>query len=212
MKLRVNNNPTGFTLIEILVTIAIIATLAATAWVAKGLVDSKQRDSLAKTQISLLAQGMNAYRADNGDILPSGKGDAVSASTLYSALYRDEDHDGNPDKDSNGSTLMPYCDQLIIITNTKSPEREEGIPCIRVKINGTDNDGNRIRGKRYAIIDPWNQPYRYRLGCEVMDENGRTGTGVNPDFDIFSLGPDGRGDGLTKEGENEDNLSNINLW
>ena len=37
----------------------------------------------------------------------------------------------------------------------------------------------------------------------------RKGPGVNVDFDIFSLGPDGLGDGLSNKGENEDNVSNI---
>lgn len=202
----------GFTLIEILVAIAILATLAAGAWQAKGWIEGKQLNKLAETQVGQLALGMNAYRADNGDILPFGKGDAVSAAVLYSALYCDYDSDGEPDKDSSGVTRMPYCEQLVIIENTKSKEREEGIPCIKSKISGKDISGKRLKGKRYVIIDPWNQPYRYRLGCEVTDENGKVGMGINPDFDIFSLGPDGKGDGLTKDGDNTDNVSNIQVW
>lgn len=212
MKLLNNCTSKGFTLIEVLVAIAILAGLAALGWQAKGWVDSKQMNTLAQSHVGMLAQGMNAYRSDNGDILPHGKGDAVSSTILYSALYCDWDSDGNPDKDENGTTRMPYCEQLIVIENTKSKEREEGIPCIKVKVNGKDSKGKRIKGKRYAIIDPWNQPYRYRLGCEVMDEDGKTGMGINPDFDIFSLGPDGKGDGLTKDAENSDNVSNIQVW
>lgn len=213
MKLRTHKAAAGFTLIEILVAIAILATLAAGAWQAKGWIDGKQLRTQAETQIGQLSLAMNAYRADNGDVLPHGKGDAASAAILYSALYCDEDSDGEPDKDPNtGTTRMPYCEQLIIIQNTKSKEREEGIPCIKVKISGKDAKGARIKGKRYAIIDPWNQPYRYRLGCEVTDEAGKTGMGINPDFDIFSLGADGKGDGLTKDGDNEDNISNIQVW
>ena len=79
-------------------------------------------------------------------------------------------------------------------------------------MNGKDAKGKRIKGKRYAIIDPWNQPYRYRLGCEAEDEKGKTGTGINADFDIFSQGPDGQGDSTNKSAENEDNISNIKLW
>ena len=181
MKLQINRKAAGFTLIEILVAIAILATLAAGAWQAKGWLDAKQLNTVAQTQVETLSAAMNAYRADNGDVLPHGKGDAVSAAILYSALYCDEDSDGEPDKDSTGVTRMPYCEQLIIIDNTKSKEREEGIPCIKVKISGKAAGGKRIKGKRYAIIDPWNQPYRYRLGCEALDENNKTGMGINPD-------------------------------
>lgn len=212
MKLQINRKAAGFTLIEILVAIAILATLAAGAWQAKGWLDAKQLNTVAQTQVETLSAAMNAYRADNGDILPAGRGDAVSATELYSALYRDADNDGEPDKDSSGVTLMPYCKQLVIIENTKDGEREEGIPCIKVKVSGKNAKGKRVKGKHYAIIDPWNQPYRYRLGCEAMDEDGKVGKGINPDFDIFSLGPDGKGSGLTKDGDNEDNVSNIKVW
>ena len=212
MKSRTIKPAAGFTLIEILVVIAILATLAAGAWTAKGWIDNKQLTTTAESHIGLMSQAMNAYRADNGDVLPHGKGDAISANILYSALYCDEDNDGNPDKDENGSTRMPYCEQLIIIENTKSKEREEGIPCIKIKLSGKDVKGKKYKGKRYAIIDPWNNPYRYRLGCEVADEDGKVGMGINPDFDIFSLGSDGKGDGLTKDGDNTDNISNIQVW
>ncbi len=212
MKFKTTSSAKGFTLIEILVAIAILAMLAAGGWQAKAWLDNKQLVTVATTQIGQLELAMNAYRADNGDVLPHGKGDAVSAAVLYSALYCDEDSDGEPDKDSTGVTRMPYCEQLIIIDNTKSKEREEGIPCIKVKISGKAAGGKRLKGKRYAIIDPWNQPYRYRLGCEALDENNKTGMGINPDFDIFSLGPDGKGDGLTKDAENADNISNIRAW
>ncbi len=212
MKLQGSGAKAGFTLIEILVTIAILAALAALGWQAKGWVDSKQLNSTAKAHIDLLSQSMNAYRADSGDVLPHGKGDAVSATVLYSTLYCDADNDGEPDKNESGGTCMPYCRQLIVIENTKAKEREEGIPCIKVKVSGKDSKGKKIKGKRYVILDPWNQPIRYRLGCEALDEDGKTGMGINPDFDIFSLGPDGKGDGMTKEHDNADNISNILVW
>ena len=68
------------------------------------------------------------------------------------------------------------------------------------------------RGKYYLIIDPWGNPYRYRLGYELEDEKGKTGPGINPDFDIFSQGPDGLGQGKTNADEDADNVTNIRSW
>ena len=87
MKFKTTKSAKGFTLIEILVAIAILAMLAAGGWQAKGWLDNKQLVTTATTQIGQLELAMNAYRADNGDVLPHGKGDAMSAAILYSATW-----------------------------------------------------------------------------------------------------------------------------
>lgn len=200
----------GFTLMEILIVIAILAFLAAGVWEAKALIEGRQLRSTAQSQISLLETAMNNYRADNGDVCPYGRGDEWSSHVLYKALSCDDNNDGEPDKEK-GVTRMPYCETFAIITNTKDKEREQGIPVVKVRLTANVN-GQRRKGKFHVIIDPWGKPYRYRLGCEMADERGRVGRGINPDFDIFSLGPDGLGNGLTNDGENEDNISNIRSW
>jgi len=203
MKTSVKPRHSGFTLIEILVVIAILAMLAAASWGAKQLIDSRKMRKTAETQISLLETAMNAYRADNGDLCPYGKGDPQSASTLYKALSCDDNNDGEPDKGPDGVTRMPYCRELVAITNPKSQETEQGIPCRKARIKGK---------KVFVILDPWENAYRYRLGFEMQDARGKDGKGINPDFDIFSQGPDGLGNGLTPDGDNEDNISNIRSW
>ena len=50
------------------------------------------------------------------------------------------------------------------------------------------------------------------MGYEMKDERGKPGKGVNPDFDIFSLGVDASGNGLSNKGKNEDNISNVRSW
>lgn len=191
----------GFTLIEILVVIAILALLAATAWVAKAYIENKTMEKTAATQVGQLETAMNAYLADKGT-LPYGKGDLDSASVLYKALSCDDNNDGEPDKGSDGITRMPYCEQLVAI-DTKSGEQLQGIPCVKIKHKGK---------KVFVIMDPWSNPYRYRLGFEQSDGKGRKGKGINPDFDIYSMGPDGQGNNLTPDGTNEDNISNIRSW
>ncbi len=196
----------GFTLIEILIGVAILAMLASGMWVAVASVQNKKLVKKAETEIQLLEASMNEYRTDNGGILPYGRGDEESSNILYSALYCDYNNDGEPD-DENGVTRMPYCRTLNFIRNPKQAEQGEGIPVLRASIR-TKAKGRR---KLLVIIDPWGKPYRYRLGCEAEDEKGKVGEGINADFDIFSQGPDGLGDSSNKDAENQDNISNIKL-
>lgn len=197
----------GFTLVEILVAVAILAMLASGMWVAVGSYQSKKLINKAQTEITLLEAAMNEYRTDNGGLLPFGRGDEESSSIMYQALSCDYDGDGEPD-DDNGVTRMPYCPTFSVIKNPKAAEQGEGIPVLRATIR-TKEKGKR---KVFVVVDPWGKPYRYRLGCEAEDDKGKTGSGINADFDIFSQGPDGQGDSTNKKGDNEDNISNIKLW
>ncbi len=200
----------GFTLVEILIATAILAALAAGMWEASAYAKNKGLKNTANSQVQLLEASMNAYRTDSGGTLPFGRGDEYSSHVLYKALFCDEDNDGEPDE-QDGAPLMPYCNSLVVIKNKKDAEQEEGIPVMRAKIT-TKADGKRVSGKFLLIMDPWGNPYRYRLGYDTEDEKGKTGPGINPDFDIFSLGGDGLGDGKTNDGDNEDNITNIRSW
>lgn len=199
----------GFTLIEILIVIGILALLGVGMWQATAYVQNKGLRSTAEQQVQLLEASMNAYRADNAGVLPYARGDEQSSNIMYEALSRDEDNDGEPD-DKNGEIQMPYCESFAIISS-KDEHVQEGIPVVKARIKASAG-GKGARGKVYVILDPWGNPYRYRLGYECETEGGRSGDGMNPDFDIFSLGPDGRGNGRTNHGDNEDNISNIRSW
>ncbi|MBQ5664369.1 MAG: prepilin-type N-terminal cleavage/methylation domain-containing protein [Akkermansia sp.] len=196
----------GFTLVEILVAVAILAMLASGMWVAVGSYQNKKLVKKAETEIQLLEASMNEYRTDNGGMLPFGRGDEESSNIMYCALSCDYNNDGEPD-DENGVTRMPYCPTFNIIRNPKAAEQGEGIPVLRVSIR-TKEKGRR---KVLVVLDPWGKPYRYRLGCEAEDEKGKVGEGINADFDIFSQVADGQGDSTNKNPENDDNISNIKL-
>lgn len=107
--------------------------LAAVAWTAKSLIENRTLVKTAQNQIAQLETAMNAYRADNGDTCPYGKGDLESASILYKALSCDDNNDGEPDKGHDGVTRMPYCEQLVAVT-PKSNEVLQGIPCQKARI------------------------------------------------------------------------------
>ena len=116
MKLS-KNTAKGFTLIEILIGVSILAMLASGMWVAVASYQNKKLVKKAETEIALMATCLEEYRTDNGGVLPFGRGDEESSNILYRALSCDEDNDGEPDEDSSGNTRMPYCRTLNVIKN-----------------------------------------------------------------------------------------------
>lgn len=211
MKTLSIKRPRGFTLVEVFVVIAILATLGTLGWEASKMVTNRRMNKTAEVQIGQLELGMNAYRQDNGDVLPAGNGNEWSAHVLYKALYCDADGDGVPDVDKKtGETYVPYCDAISPMGNPKkAKEVANGIPAMKIPVRPPEAVKKR---KCFVIMDPWGRPYLYRLGYELKDERGRAGQGINPDFDIFSRGVDGAGNGLTNVGDNEDNVSNVRTW
>ncbi len=72
----------GFTLIEMLVTITIIVILMSLAVAGFGYVNQKQASDQAKIQISLLSNGIEEYKLDNGVYPPTG-----DSNSIYKLLY-----------------------------------------------------------------------------------------------------------------------------
>jgi general secretion pathway protein G len=74
-------SPRGFTLIELIVVIAIIATLAAVVAPAVFRNVGDAKTSAAKSQIEVFALALNAYRLDN-DVFPTTDQGLVALRTL----------------------------------------------------------------------------------------------------------------------------------
>ncbi|MFK7850191.1 MAG: type II secretion system protein GspG [Akkermansiaceae bacterium] len=86
MKKSLNTaTPRGFTLIEMLVTITIIVILAGLSLGGFNYVTSKQANSKAQIQISLLSNALEEYKLDNGSFPTSAGGTTI----LYTALYKE---------------------------------------------------------------------------------------------------------------------------
>ncbi len=214
MKLHTLPGKRGFTLIELLIVIGLMALLGVGMWEAREFFEARKLETRAQNEVAMLEAGMNAFKADNGGLLPFGKGDEWSSHVLYRSLYCDENNDGAPDKEKGTQALRdPYCESLALIGSAAEQKEQRGIPCVKARVVVTEQGAKRKSGKYYLIFDPWGKPYRYRLGFEAdAIERGHEGTGMNPDFDVFSLGPDSLGDGLTNDGDNADNISNVRSW
>ena len=210
MKAHLSTPARGFTLVELLVVIGIVAMLAAAVLVLTNVVGERGSETRAKTDIRSLKTALDTYRSDGGK-LEDGNGNVASSHALYCMVSGDYDEDGIPDKDKKtGKDRKMYCTSLVIIDETDSAPAE-GIPVMKsqMKLPGVGPTRKEKKATRYVIIDPWGNPYRYRLGFEQKDSQKKSGKGNNPDFDIFSQGPDGLGNGLDNKGENEDNVCNV---
>ncbi len=201
----------GFTLIEILIVISIMAFLLAASWSARNFFLNRGMENTAETQLALLAAGIEAYKADSGGVLPYASGDEWSGHVLYSMLSGDTNNDGKPDKNKKTNQMNTTYIKDLVIIKSNADEISEGIPVIKRPLQKSP-DSKGKKGARYVILDPWGNPYRYRLGCEAESLGDKEGPGINADFDIYSLGADTEGDARNKEGENSDNITNIKTF
>lgn len=212
MKLRPLKHSKGFTLVEIMVVIAILALLGATTMYVMSSMDEKKLTTAAKTQVGALTLALDAYMAD-GYRLEDGYGDDGSSNALYRMISGDKNNDGEPDRIGSGRDAKParvYCSELVILRNSKDVVAD-GIPVVRAEAR-IRTGRKSVRKKCLLIVDPWGNPYRYCLGFEQKDSEGRHGTGNNPTYDIFSQGPDAKGDGKNNVGDNADNITNVPGW
>lgn len=134
-----SNFLTGFTLIEMLVTITIIVILAGLSLGGFKYVSTKQANSQAQIQIKLLENGIEEYKLDNG-VYPPVNGGTSTSNNLFRALY----WDGAKPSAAGGKIYVPQLD----------PENNK-----QGWIEGT--------GENAKIVDPWGNEYIYRLGSDA---------------------------------------------
>lgn len=165
----------GFTLIEILVVIAMITILAGFLLVGLQSVKSKQANAKARVQIQLLCKAIEDYKLDNGAYpnVTSGNG----TNDLYKALF----YTGYTNSQSSGSGNQTiYCADLNPLQKKQGWIKDTGA-------SATSFNANAI------IIDPWSNEYIYRTATTTSATGATTQNfSWNPDFDIWSKGKDGQ--------------------
>jgi prepilin-type N-terminal cleavage/methylation domain-containing protein len=162
----------AFTLIELIVVIAIIVVLAGLILSTMGYVQKKGARARAETEIAAMSAALESYKADNGiyprdsqtDLLNStNDGNPAHYSTacryMYGEVTGDRDFDGATDSGSKSYfTLKPAS-------------------LLRADMSQPPSSSNQVTG----IRDPFGNSYGYST---MMAASG-TG-GYNPTFDLWS--------------------------
>jgi general secretion pathway protein G len=176
MKTTSRRGEAAFSLIEILVVMAIIAVLAAVTVGGTSFVKTKQQLSQAEIQIQLLTKTLEEYKLDTGSypVTPDSPDGRNTSDILFNALYWDSDDDdegagvGREEGDKDQKTYLADLD----------PETSK------------QKWTNKPASDKTKILDPWKNEYRYR---SAKDSTGRDNPSTdNPDFDLWSSGPDGQ--------------------
>lgn len=135
-------NAKGFSLIELLVVMAIVVILAAVSVGGLGYITKKQAYGTAELQINLLSKALEEYKLDNGEY-PDPSSGSTPSNSLYIALY-----------DEGASETPP---QKIYLTELDPENNNQA---------WTSGSGNNI-----TIVDPWGEEYIYRIGSEPSARN-----------------------------------------
>lgn len=130
--MELNNRQKGFTIVELLIVIVVIAILAAISIVAYTGIQSRARTSAGQQLASQVAKKMEIYNAVNG-----------SYATLRSQIQGTAESviDGIPAGTAAGTTpvIVPASDSLLSATALNATTGNNGKS---VRINGTSAGGN----------------------------------------------------------------------
>ncbi len=182
----------GFTLMELLVVITIIVILASLTMGGLGFMQRNQAVQKCKAQIAMLGTGLEEYKLDFGRYPVANDTGATSdlgSNVLYRALYWDSD--------SNGAGIGADPNQRVYLTELDPTSTKQGW------------SSNIVASPQNTIRDPWGLDYRYRSGVDatgVVNANC-----INPDFDLWSFGPDGACGSIVPNSRDplaQDNISN----
>lgn len=185
----------GFTLIEVLIVISIIAILASLVISGLGMAQKRADMTLASTEVTMLLDALANYRFDEGAYpgfgLPSDP-ERNDFPLLFDALM------DAPRPRGKGGRSAPYLDRIawekIVVENESGGGYRQA----------TRKERYDSSIRRY-IADSWGQPYIYRCNVGLPRQDYM----IDPDgVDVYSIGPDGVNDTiLGHEGEQNDDIS-----
>ena len=181
----------AFTLIEMLVVMAVIAVLAAILLNLNGLVQSKAARTRALGEIQTLSSGCESYKADNGSYPQDGKTDSLDprvdgnpTSTAYqdASLYLYKQLSGDLNANGRNEPNGPTPEPKGYLTDFFTPQRLGGDPTNVKYIK--DPYGNSYGYSTMGAAAE--QTYRNDVTKDPATAKRQSGKGYNPTFDLWS--------------------------
>jgi prepilin-type N-terminal cleavage/methylation domain-containing protein len=181
------NHSKGFTLIEMMAVIAIIAILGAITVGGLSFVNDRKAKAKAQIDIGLLSQAIEKYKLDMGEY--PGDDDTPVEGKVSEQLYQALFLDGYNSQNGGDGSISIFLAELDPCDGRHSWVEHTSQP--------TPNTTAKLK-----IMDPWFREYRYRKGANAQ----------NPDFDLWTCGKDGKTDAnnpLMTVQENKDDIRNF---
>jgi prepilin-type N-terminal cleavage/methylation domain-containing protein len=167
----------GFTLIELIVVIAIIVILAGLVLSTVGYVQKKAARSRVETEIAAMSAACESYKADNGTYPASS-----ATNTLDARTYLD-----SSDPAYSAASLFLY-ERLMGVTSGNRSETPSGKTYFTFKPNML-LPAPPSTADVTAIRDPFGNSYGYSTAYQHDLDQGIPPThGYNPTFDLWSTG------------------------
>lgn len=169
----------AFTLVEMLVVMAIIGILAGLVLGGAGFAQKKAARDRAKSEIQAMEAALEGYKSDNAIYPRTAVTDALDATKttspssykaasleLYKALSGDENLDrslSQAEKDNGGKSYMELKPGQLTPKDVKKPVE--------------------------ALVDPFGNPYGYStIGAKAQETTPPQAKGNNTTFDLWSTG------------------------
>lgn len=177
----------AFTIVELLVVLAVIVVLAGITFGTASGVQTARMKATARAEIMLISQSLEDFRIAHGDY-PVSVGPEDNAVTLSKALFGWKEFRGEP---------LKFVDR-----SPRSKLKVEAfIDPTKVLYEGDLPEDLKRKPLNVRFIDPWGQPYVYAYKDSKEWNNFA--------FVLYSKGPDGLSEALPANGIYDQNYKNL---
>ncbi len=170
----------AFTLIEILIVIALLTLLMATLTQMIGGVGDSQGRARAKTDMALIAAGLEAFNGQYGGYprISSAGGEVYAGGELYKCMA--------------GKMMLTIKDDQIIMAELGIP-RKPFIDTTKIMLADPNDPYLRdVDPEKNGVyfVDPWLEPYLYFYDTSTFVGDGMSSSWKSPSYILLSKGPD----------------------